>query len=165
MAIYSFAKLFFLLAVVFLAVPGAQANPSSLNVMLFQSRPRLDSVFVRAPFVMVNPIRTVFEEGLYEITDAGNGVRFKKVGGRNQKESVRAPYVVLSDRAGSTIEIGPDTAHMRTYYGSLKVSRKTGHGKKSAGLSVVNLIDSFNYVASVVGGETTAAFGKEALKA
>ncbi len=165
MAISCFAKLILLLALIFLAVPGAQANPSSLNVMLFQSRPRLDSVFVRAPFVMVNPIRAVYKEGLYEITDAGNGVRFKKVGGCTQRENMRAPYVVLSDRSGATIEIGPDTAHMRKYYGSLTVSKKAGKGKKSAGLSVLNLVDSFNYVASVVGGETTAAFGKEALKA
>lgn len=160
-----FAKPAFLLLLAFLYLPVARANPSSMNVMLFQSRPRIDSVFVRAPFLIVNPIRSVFKDGLYECTDAGNSLRIKKVGGRNQKEIMRAPYLVLSGRDGHTIEIGPDIAHMRKYFGQINLKKATGKGKKTAGIQVLNQVDTFNYVASVVGGETTPAFGKEALKA
>ncbi|MBA3992879.1 MAG: hypothetical protein C0469_05070 [Cyanobacteria bacterium DS2.3.42] len=160
-----FAKPVLLLLLAFLYLPVARANPSSMNVMLFQSRPRIDSVFVRAPFMIVNPIRSVFKEGLYECTDAGNSVRLRKAGGRNQKEIIRAPYLVLSGRGGNTIEIGPDSAHMRKYYGQMNMRRANAKGKNSAGLEVLNQVDTFNYVASVVGGETTPVFGKEALKA
>ncbi len=136
-----------------------------MYVNLFQSRPRIDSVFVRAPFLIVNPVRSVFKEGLYECTDFGNVLRLRKVGGPNQKEIIRAPYLVLAGRAGNTIEIGPDIAHMRKYFGQVTVKKKAAAGRNSSGLNVINLVDTFNYVASVVGGETTAAFGKEALKA
>ncbi len=49
--------------------------------------------------MIVNPIRSVIREGLYECTDAGNSLRLRKAGGRNQKEIIRAPYLVLSDAA------------------------------------------------------------------
>lgn len=160
-----FAKPALVLSLVFFYLPVASANPSSMNVMLFQSRPRIDSVLVRAPFTIVNPIRSVFKDGLYECTDAGNSLRLRKAGGRNQKEIIRAPYLVLSGRAGNTIEIGPDIAHMRKYFGQINLKKAASKGKKTAGIEVLNQVDTFNYVASVVGGETTPAFGKEALKA
>ncbi len=51
-------------------------------------------------------------------------------------------------------------AHMRKYFGQMTVRKASAKGKKAAGIEVLNLVDTFNYVASVVGGETTPAFGK-----
>ncbi len=162
-----FTHLSIALALVFVSNTIALANPPSLYVTLFQARPRIDKLFVRAPFVISNPIHAVFRDGLYEITDEGGGVLVTQIGGRKRKLILRAPHVVISDRARAAIEIGPDLEHMRKYYGQLTVKRRSPgpRAKKGGGLTVVNLIDSFNYVASVVGGETTPEFGKEALKA
>lgn len=145
----------------------ALANPPGIYITLFQSRPRIDTLYLRGPFVVSNPIHAVFHEGLFECVSDGGVIRFTQIIGRKRKPILRAPHLVISDRARSTIEIGPDLEHMRKYYGQMTISRRSAgpRDRQGGGLNVVNLIDSFNYVASVVGGETTADFGKEALKA
>jgi stage II sporulation protein D len=144
---------------------AVKANPSSLSVKLFQARARMNSVFVRAPFVIVNPTRAVFNEGLFEFTDGGRGIVLRKVGGAKQKEIIRAPYVVMAGRNGAALVIGPEQAHLRKYYGEITVSKEPATAGKPAKMTALNLVDNFNYVSSVVGGETTPQFGKEALKA
>lgn len=145
----------------------AWAHPSSIYVSLFQSRPRVETLYLRAPFVITNPIRAVVGDGLFEVVDDGGAIRVAQVSGKKRRVILRAPHVVISDRSRAAVEIGPDLTHMRKYYGQLTVSRRPVDRRtgRSGGLNVVNLIDSFNYVASVVGGETTPAFHKEALKA
>lgn len=161
------AKLSMVFVLILNSHSTALAHPSSIYVTLFQSRPRVDTLFLRAPFVITNPVRAVYSEGLFEIVDEGRAIRVVQVNGKKRRVILRAPHVVISDRAKQAIEIGPDLEHMRKYYGQLTVSRRSPDRltRRSGGLNVVNLIDSFNYVASVVGGETTPAFGKEALKA
>jgi stage II sporulation protein D len=153
------------IALCLLSLPSAKANPSSLYVKLFQARPLVSSIFVRGPFVIVNPTRTVINDGVFEFTDAGRGIVLRKVGGKRQKEIVRAPYVVMANRGSEPLAIGPDQAHMRKYYGEITVKKEPAEPGKPAQLTALNLVDSFNYVSSVVGGETTPQFGKEALKA
>ncbi len=160
------AKLLVVFLYMMFALPGVQAHPSSLCVELFQARERLDSVFMKAPFVIVNPIYKPVMEGLYEFTPEGQGVKLKRLDGK-KREIVRAPYVVMAGRGGTILQSGYDVAHLHKYYGQITVRKRNPRPKSkgAAGLLAVNLVDSFNYVASVVGGETTRQFGKEALKA
>lgn len=143
---------------------AALAHPPSVYVNLFQARQSLDAVFLRAPFAIVNPIHRVFHEGCFEIVAEGRSMRISQI---DPKRSliIRAPHVVITSRSNAAVEIGPDLSHMRKYYGQLTVNLRPAQPRRAGGLNVVNLIDSFNYVSSVVGGETTPQFGKEALKA
>ncbi len=146
------------------ASAAALAHPPSVYVNLFQARQSLDAVFLRAPFAIVNPIHRVFHEGCFEIVAEGRSMRISQITPRRSL-IIRAPHVVIATRTSAAIEIGPDLSHMRKYYGQITVNLRPPQPKKAGGLNVVNLIDSFNYVSSVVGGETTPQFAKEALKA
>lgn len=154
----------------FVAPLAVWANSPSLYVDLFQARSRIDSFYVKAPFVVVNPVRESFTNGLFVFSQDGDSIALRKVGNGNPRPILRAPYVVLSDRGGITLQIGPEPGHLRKYFGEVTIKKRTGrkssgNSNRSGGLLATNLIDLFNYVSSVVGGETTAAFDKEALKA
>lgn len=141
------------------------ANEEALSVRLFSTHKLLTKLVLRAPFIIESTGAVpVVISGVtpYEILPMGSraGMCQLLVHGAQQGRVFSLPLTLRSISAGGVVVCGAKPGELRRYRGKIICRQHT----KNA-LTVINLVNRRDYVASVVGGEMPAGFPVEALKA
>jgi SpoIID/LytB domain protein len=143
---------------------SAEAHPSNLRVKLFEMRDYIDKVEVKGPLEIISPHIRLGNEWI--IVRARNGEM--QLSSSTSERSGRAfqsctKFVVQPlDNRGVRIRVNANLD--RAYIGKLVFTVDQSKPGQT-GLKILNEIPTTDYVASVVGSETSPYFPPEALKA
>ncbi|HEY9714741.1 MAG TPA: SpoIID/LytB domain-containing protein [Chroococcales cyanobacterium] len=169
-----------LLMVPVLLCQPALSIPSDITVKLFSAHPVPRVVAIKGPLKVLGKQERVLPEGDYQIRCAEGGLVLESAGRGSHTVQAKVSGQPLTlagytapgskDSGGKGLGIVFDGRLVRHYFGQvqfyrLRQGRRRSHSGTGAGIGMRNIVDSKDYVISVVGSESLPSFGAEALKA